>query len=71
MAQDFWASSGFGLLGRGEAGLVASDAWLARFLDRDELRLPDDAGPRERELHALLASDPRASISATMLDAVE
>jgi hypothetical protein len=71
VAQDFWASSGFGLLGHSEAGLVASDAWLARFLDRDELSLPDDAGPRERELHALLASDPRASISAAMLEAVE
>jgi hypothetical protein len=71
VAQDFWASSGFGLLGRSEAGLVVSDAWLARFLDRDELKLPDDAGPRERELHAILASDPRANVSAAMLDAVE
>jgi Family of unknown function (DUF6352) len=71
VAQDFWASSGFGLLGRGEGGLVASDAWLARFLERDELRLPGDAGPREGELHALLASEPRASVSPAMLDAVE
>jgi Family of unknown function (DUF6352) len=71
VAQDFWASSGFGLLGRSEAGLVASDAWLARFLDRDELKLPGDAGARERELHARLAAEPRANVSPAMLDAVE
>jgi hypothetical protein len=71
VAQDFWASSGFGLLGRSEAGLVASDAWLARFLDRDELKLPQDAGERERELHARLAADPRASVSDAMLEAVD
>src|SRR5471032_1639405 len=71
MPQDFWASSGFALLGRGDAGLAASDAWLARFLNRDELTLPDDAGARERELHALLAAEPRASVPPAMLDAVE
>jgi hypothetical protein len=69
--QDFWASSGFALLGRSDAGLVASDAWLARLLDRDELRPPLDAGPPERELHALLASEPRASVSPAMLESVE
>jgi Family of unknown function (DUF6352) len=71
MPQDFWASSGFALLGRGDAGLVASDAWLARFLDRDELKLPGDAGEHERELHALLAAEPRASAPPAMVDAVE
>jgi hypothetical protein len=71
VAQDFWASSGFGLLERSGAGLAASDAWLARFLERGELKPPAEAGPRERELHALLASDPRASVSAASLDAVE
>ncbi|HEY4999664.1 MAG TPA: DUF6352 family protein [Usitatibacter sp.] len=71
MAQDFWASSGFRLLHRGEAGLVASEAWLARFLERDELRLPEEAGSCERELHGRIASDPGAEIPAAMLEAVE
>ncbi|MGZ5089319.1 MAG: DUF6352 family protein [Usitatibacter sp.] len=71
MAQDFWASSGFRLLGRSGAGLVASDAWLARFLDREELKPPPEAGPRERELHALLAADPRAAVAPGLLEGVE
>ena len=71
MAQDFWASSGFGLLERSRAGLVATDAWLARFLDGDELKLSADAGPRERELHERLARDPRAAVDAAALAALE
>ena len=71
MAQDFWASSGFGLLERGPSGLRATDAWLARFLDREELAPPPEAGPRERELHARLASNPRAVVAAAELGAVE
>ena len=71
MAQDFWASSGFGLLGRGAAGLVASDAWLARFVDGEELRPPPEAGARERELHALLAGEPRAPIAPETIDRIE
>ena len=71
MAQDFWASSGFRLLDRGGAGLVATDAWLARFLDREELRPPPEAGTRERELHRRLVREPRASVPAAALAAVE
>ena len=71
MAQDFWASSGFRLLDRSGEGLVATDAWLARFLDRDELRPPPEAGPRERELHTRLAQHPRAPVPAAALAAVE
>jgi len=71
VAQDFWASSGFRLLDRSGEGLVATDAWLARFLERDELRPPDEAGPRERELHKRLAQNPRASVPAAALAAVE
>ena len=38
MAQDFWAASGLRLLGRhADGGLVATDAWLAGFLEREEL----------------------------------
>jgi hypothetical protein len=71
VTQDFWASSGFGLLGRSEGGLVATDAWLARFLERPELQPPDDAGERERELHKRLRSQPRAAVAAAALAAVE
>ena len=71
MAQDFWASSGFRLLERREAGLAATPAWLARFKGRDELAPPTEAGPRERALHARLATDPLAAIDAAALGAVE
>src|SRR5260221_12259107 len=68
---DFWASSGFRLLERGEHGLIATDAWLARFLDRDELRPPDDAGPHERALHRRIAHEPRTRIEARHVAALE
>jgi hypothetical protein len=71
MAQDFWASSGFRLLGRHDAGLAVTDDWLARFLERDELRPPEEAGPRERELHRRLGQNPRAPVPAAALAAVE
>jgi hypothetical protein len=71
VAQDFWASSGFRLLDRGAEGLVATDAWLARFLEREELLPPPEAGTRERELHKRLSQDPRAPVPAAALAAVE
>jgi hypothetical protein len=37
MSQDFWASSGFRLLGRVDGGLRATRPWLARFVDGPEL----------------------------------
>jgi hypothetical protein len=71
VAQDFWASSGFATLERGAAGLVATPAWLARFLAADELMPPDDAGPRERALHERLAANPLAAVTAAELAAIE
>ena len=71
MAQDFWASSGFRLLDRSGEGLVATDAWIASFLERDELRPPPEAGPRERELHRRLTQDPRSPVPAAALASVE
>lgn len=71
MAQDFWASSGFAVLERGEAGLRPTPAWLARFLSRDELRPPDEAGVHERRLHERLTAAPLAAVSAADLAAVE
>jgi hypothetical protein len=71
VAQDFWSSSGFRLLDRRHGGLVATDAWLASFMQRDELRPPPEAGPREREMHARLLEQPRAPVDAAALAAVE
>ena len=71
MAQDFWASSGYSALRRTSKGLVATEAWLARFLDRAELMPPPEAGPGERALHARLKADPAARIPPETLAAVE
>ena len=71
MAQDFWASSGYGLLERRENGVAATAGWLARFTARPELEPPTDAGPRERGLHARLAADPLAPVDAAVLAAIE
>ena len=71
MAQDFWASSGYAALQRTAGGLVATEAWLARFLDREELAPPAEAGPRERALHARLKADPAAPVAPGIVAAVE
>ena len=71
MAQDFWASSGFRFLERGPAGLVATDAWLVRFIEGDELQPPHEAGPRERLLHHHLLRNPLAPVEAQDLAAIE
>ena len=71
MAQDFWASSGYGDLRRRPDGLAPTGAWLARFLERDELKPPHDAGAGERAVYALLASDPLAHVGSEELAAIE
>lgn len=71
MAQDFWASSGYRYLARAAGGLAPTEAWLALFLDRDELRPPADAGPREKAMHARLASNPRAQVAPATLADIE
>jgi hypothetical protein len=71
MAQDFWASSGFRFLERGTAGLVATDAWLVRFIEGDELQPPHEAGARERSLHHRLLRNPLAPVDAPELAAIE
>ena len=71
MAQDFWASAGFALLERGAEGTIATDAWLARFLERDELRPPPEAGAREVALHRELAAAPRTPVAAARIEALE
>ena len=72
MAQDFWASSGFRLLARtAEGWLAPTEAWFARFAQREELRPPDDAGPHERHLHARLSARPLLAVKPEDVGAVE
>ena len=71
MPQDFWASSGFQLLAREGAALKPTAGWIGAFLDRDELRPPEDAGPREREVHQRLRGDPLAAVPAAALAGIE
>ena len=71
MPQDFWASSGFRLLAREGNALKATPAWIATFLDREELRPPAEAGQRERDLHRHLMADPVAPVPAAALASVE
>jgi hypothetical protein len=72
MAQDFWASSGYRDLGRSEEGwLVPTDDWLRRFLAREELVPPQDAGPREKAMHARLVDKPRLRIGIAEIADVE
>src|SRR5258706_275192 len=67
MAQAFRASTGFELLGHEREGLVATDAWLAGFLERSELKPPADAGAHELALYALVAANARASVAPSTL----
>lgn len=72
MAQDFWASSGFRHLARGDDGwLVPGEGYLRHFLDRPELLPPEDAGPGERHLHARLRAKPRLAVTGPDLEGVE
>jgi Family of unknown function (DUF6352) len=72
VAQDFWASSGFRLLGRTPEGWLApTDAWFARFLRREELLPAADSGPNERHLHARLLARPLLVVADHEIAAVE
>jgi len=68
---DFWASSGYRLLECRPEGLILTDAWLARFLDRDELRPPPEAGPHEIALHRRIAAEPRIPVTSEDIAQVE
>lgn len=71
MAQDFWASSGYRLLERRDGCVAFTPPWLAHFLDREELRPPPGAGPRERGMHARLRRDPMAAVAAAAVADIE
>jgi hypothetical protein len=71
LAQDLWASSGYGLLERTPRGLEPTDAWLAHVLAREELAPPAEALAAERALHARLTADPRAPVARADLEALD
>jgi hypothetical protein len=71
VAQDFWASSGYGLLERRDGCVAATPAWLAHFLAREELEPPPDAGPREQAMHVRLLRDPMAAVAESAVADIE
>jgi hypothetical protein len=69
---DFWPSSGYRLLRKGDDGrLVVTDDFLCSYLLRPELAPVRESGPREIELHEALQDNPRREVTASDLAAVE
>jgi hypothetical protein len=69
---DFWPSSGYRLLARGDDGrLVVTDDFLRTYLMRPELAPIRESGARELALHDALVADPRSDVPQAELDAVE
>jgi Family of unknown function (DUF6352) len=65
---DFWRSSGFRLLERLPTGhLAVTDDFLRAYLERPEMRLAEESGAAERDLHARLHRAPRAAIAVAEL----
>jgi hypothetical protein len=70
--RDFWLSCGHHLTERDAGGgLVVTDEFLKAYLARPELIPPPEAGVVERTLHAALLRDPRRTIAAAEIAAVE
>jgi hypothetical protein len=68
---DFWLSSGYMLLDRGDhGGLILTDEFLKAYLARPELVPPEEACDAERAIHARLLETPRAAVSRAELDAI-
>lgn len=69
---DFWASSGYRLLRRGDDGrLVVTDDFLRSYLMRPELAPVRESGAGELALHDALMATPRREVAQAMLGAVE
>jgi hypothetical protein len=70
--KDFWLSCGHHLLDRDEGGgLVVTDEYLKVHFARPELAPPPEAGVVERTLHAALLAEPRRSVSAGEIAALD
>ena len=69
---DFWPGSLWHALERDAAGRHRiTDDFLRGWLERAELTPPEEAGPRERALHAALLAQPRRPITPVSLLALE
>jgi hypothetical protein len=69
---DFWPGSLWHTLERDTEGRHrVGDAFLRGWLGRPELTPPEEAGPRERALHAALLARPRRPITPVSLLAIE
>jgi len=70
--RDFWRSSGYALLDQtAEGHLVVTDDFLRSLLERPELEPLPESSAAELALHQLLHGEPRRSIDAQQLAAVE
>ena len=68
---DFWASSGYFMLGRDADGrLRVTDDFLRAYFDRPELRPVEESCAAEIVLHARLIGDPRSPVSEKDLAAM-
>ena len=65
---DFWLSSGYFLLDRGEDGrLSVTDDFLRAFLRRPEMQPVEESCAAERALNAALIDDPRQPVAAARI----
>jgi hypothetical protein len=71
-SRDFWPACGHHLLDRDAAArLLVTDEFLKAYLARPELVPPPEAYAAERQLHQALLRDPRQSVAATQLAAID
>jgi hypothetical protein len=70
--REFWVSSGHHLTRRTEGGgLAVTDELILAYLARPELMPPPEASAAERELHTALLRDPRRTVPASEIHALD
>ncbi len=68
LQEDFWLTSGYHLLRRGEEGrLYITNDYLRAFFKRPEMQIVEESCESERALHARLLEDPRFKVTAARL----
>lgn len=69
LQDDFWLTSGYHLLRRGEDGrLYVTNDYLRAFLKRPEMQIVEESCDSERALHARLLEDPRFKVTPARLE---